>query len=88
MKKILATTKRDDLFGNSHLLQCDICGENDRRKLIVEDLGIAVGMAGNNYSFCIDCWTSENFGEKLLELLERKGGIKYQDKFLELKEIE
>jgi len=87
MAKILAYTK-EDCVDDRHQLQCAICGENDRNKLLVEELGIAISMGGYNYSFCSKCWTSRILGKKLLELLKYPTGLKIKDAHLELKEID
>lgn len=87
MGKILAYTKENLLHGESHLLECCICKENDREKLLIEDLGIAIGMAGYNYSFCKSCWNSKSLGKKLLDFFDYPGGMKIKDDSLTLKEI-
>ena len=87
MKRKLAYTKENILHGESHLLQCSLCGDNHRDNLIVEDLGIAVGVCGNNYSFCKKCWNSKNLGQKILSLLEYPNGMKVLDNSLEIREI-
>ena len=89
MSKKLATTKGDGFnSGFSHLLQCCMCGENDRDKLVVEDMGISLGMSGNNYSFCKKCWHSKNFGKNLLDFLGYPNGLKLKNEVLEIKVIE
>lgn len=89
MKKILAMTKGDSpVLPEKHLLQCSICGENDRRKLLVEDIGMGVGMSGDFYCFCCDCWNAPDVGKKILEILGYPQGIKYIPEALEEKIIE
>jgi len=85
--KILAYKKESLLHGPAHLLQCCICGENDRNKLIVEDIGIAVGMCGDDYSFCMECWGAKDLGKKLLNLIGYTA-LKILDENLELKEVD
>ncbi len=84
--KVLAAIKESLLHGEARLLECSICGENDRRKLIVEDIGICVGICGCNYSFCKKCWTSEKLGKNLLKTLGYKK-IKIKDEMLTLKKV-
>lgn len=88
MKKVIVTTKDSLLHGEAHQLQCSICGENDRNKLIVEDLGIAVGYSGDNYSFCHKCWFSKNLGQKILNLLGYRHGLKIINENLNLRETD
>lgn len=90
MKKILATKKESLLHGERHLLQCCMCGENDRNKLIIEDISLGMGMSGDNYSFCKSCWQSKSLGNNLMELLgiDKEFGLKILDDCLELREIE
>lgn len=83
MKKIIAVTKESSLHGSPHQLQCCLCGENDRNKLLVEDIGISVGMCGDEYSFCEKCWNSKNLGQKILNLLGYSA-LKILDENLEL----
>ena len=88
-KKILAYTKHiSDYCGpEEHLLQCSICGENDRNKLLVEDISIGCGTSGNDYTFCSKCWKSKNIGKKILELIDNPNGLKYKNEHLNIKEI-
>lgn len=85
--KTLASTKSSDLRGSSHQLQCCLCGENNRDKLLVEDIGIGIGMSGDDYSFCRDCWNSPDLGKKLLIFLGCSNGLKMLDSALDLKVI-
>ena len=84
--KILATTKESLLHGESYPLECSICGENDRRKLIIEGIGIAIGISGSNYSFCKKCWASEKLGKNLLKMLGYKK-LKLKDEALILRKV-
>lgn len=84
MKKIIAYTKGSCLYGDSHKLECSVCGEDDRNKLEVEDIGIAVGMGGEEYSFCGKCWHSNDLGKKILALLGYEK-IKILDESLDLR---
>jgi hypothetical protein len=79
--------KGGDVIGpDKHLLKCSVCGENDRAKLLIEDLGIAVGMGGDNYTFCMSCWYAPDLGKKLEKLLEISDeGLKYLDYCVEYK---
>jgi hypothetical protein len=43
---------------------------------VVEDLGLSVGMSGDDYSFCKKCWNGPDLGKKILILLGFKKGIK------------
>lgn len=87
MTKMLAFKKEHFLHGPAHQLQCCLCGENDRNRLIVEDIGISVGMGGNVYSFCEKCWGAKNLGRKILDLLGYRA-LKILDENLELRTIE
>ena len=89
MKKILATTKGEGIFsGESHLLTCNVCGENDRNKLVVEDIMLGAGMTGYDYSFCKKCWDSKKLGYYILDLLNNGQAIKYKEECLDLKEVD
>ena len=87
-KKTLAYTRYSVLNGEAHLLQCGICGENDRRKLLVENMGLCVSGGGDDYCFCKKCWNSPNLGKKLLKLLGFEKEMKLSDECLDIKEIE
>lgn len=80
-----AIYKGDDLLGpDTHLIECSICGEKDRAKIFIEDLGIGIGMSGDNYTFCMSCWFSSNLGEKIQKILDISDkGLKYQDEVVE-----
>ncbi len=69
MSKVIARTRENHLHGPAHKLECCICWKDDRNKLKVEDIGIAVGISGDDYSFCEECWDSDDLGEKILGLL-------------------
>lgn len=64
------------LHGPEHALVCCLCGERERKRLVVEDLGLSVGMSGDDYSFCKKCWNGPDLGKKILILLGFKKGIK------------
>jgi hypothetical protein len=83
-KKNVARTKRSTMYGDRRVLECALCKENDREELLIEDIGISVGLYGEEYCFCADCWKSEDLGEKLLNLLGFPDGIKISDSELEL----
>jgi len=87
VKRKLAYTKTSLFHGDGHLLQCSICGDNHRDNLIVEDLGLSVGMSGDDYSFCKKCWGSKDLGEKILALLGYPKGMKILNEMVEIKEI-
>jgi len=55
-------------------MSCAICGTRDYDALHVHELGIAVGMSGDDYSFCAACWFAPDFGEKLLDMLQFRTG--------------
>ncbi len=76
------------MFGESEQLKCSICGEEDRSKLVVELIGIAVGMGGEDFSFCKKCWKSEVLGEKLFHLLGFEKYIKLEDDLVEVRTYE
>jgi len=83
----LAYKKESLLHGPDHFLECSLCGENDRDELIVEDMGMSVGMCGDEYSFCKKCWGSKDLGKQILSLLGYQA-LKLLDENLELREIE
>ena len=72
-------TSHSLMHGPSHQLRCALCGEEDRRKLHVEDLGLSVGMCGEDYSFCRACWCAPDLGKKILRLLGFRGAMKIKD---------
>ncbi|MDO9541483.1 MAG: hypothetical protein Q7J98_04065 [Kiritimatiellia bacterium] len=82
--KTIATAKESELHGPAHVLECCLCGEDDRDKLVVEDLGLATS-DGELYSFCKDCWRSPELGQDLLNLLGYPGGIKLLESSLDLR---
>jgi hypothetical protein len=75
-------------YGENEKLQCVLCGELDLDKLIVQRLGISVGMCGDDYTFCEKCWNGKNFGKRLLQYLGYEGGMRLQLDILDIKEIE
>jgi len=82
--KTIATAKESELHGPSHVLECCLCGEDDRDKLVVEDIGLATSN-GENYSFCKECWYSPDLGRALLDLLGYSDGIKLLESSLDLR---
>jgi len=82
--KTIAKTKHSELHGSVHVLMCCLCGENDRNKLIVEDIGLCIGMSGQDYSFCKKCWSSRDLGKKILKLVGYPDGMKILDERLDL----
>lgn len=72
------------MYGGKRVLECALCKENDRDRLLIEDMGISVGLYAEEYSFCRECWGSEQLGHKLLGLLGFPEGIKLSDRDLEL----
>lgn len=77
--KTIAYTK-ESMFVDRQKLSCSLCGEDDRNKLFIENLGIAVGMGGDEYSFCKKCSFSKDFIIKLLEMLGfGENGMKIKD---------
>lgn len=77
-------TKRSTMYGDRRVIECALCRESDRGQLLIEDIGISVGLYGEEYSFCGDCWKSEDLGEKLLNLLGFPDGIKISGSELDL----
>lgn len=76
LKRIaVATTKSSELHGHSHALVCCMCGERDFSKLLVQDIGIALGMNGDDFTFCKTCWNHPRLGRKLLRLLGHPKGL-------------
>jgi hypothetical protein len=62
-------------------IRCCLCGEENRDNLIIESIGIVVGMSGDDFSFCKKCWNSRTLGKKILKLLEYPNGLKLKDEF-------
>ena len=86
--KVIAKTKGDSIFsGPAHTIECCLCGENDRNKIIIEDMGISLGACGDDYSFCLKCWSDKNLGINLLKFFECPNGLKLLDDSLILREI-
>lgn len=84
MKKVYYTKEFD--FGHSTKLVCCICGTTNRRRLVVETLGISAGMRGKEYSFCKECWFSPDLGKSLLNLLGFRNGMKLKNDSVEVRE--
>lgn len=68
----------DCLGLDTHTLKCSICGEETRSKILIEDLGISIGMGGDSYTFCMKCWLAKDLGLKLLDMLGITE-LKYKD---------
>ena len=64
-----------------------MCKDSDFDNLIVHEIGLAVGIGGDDYTFCKKCWGSADLGKKILELLEYPNGIKFKNSSLEFVEI-
>jgi|688.fasta_scaffold1495976_1 hypothetical protein len=81
-----ATTKDSILHGDGHTISCCICGERDFDKMHIHNLGLAVGMCGDDYSFCFKCWMSPTLGNKILRMLgfKPKTGMKLKDESLDI----
>ena len=73
--------------GRGDVLSCCLCGEMDYDCLVVHRLGIAVGMAGTDYTFCYDCWYGPNLGKRLLALLDYPHGLYLRDDAVIIKEV-
>jgi len=69
-------------------MSCCLCGCMDYDELIVQELGIATGMVGYNYSFCKKCWLGKNLGRRLLQFLEYPKGMYVKDEYVELIEMD
>ena len=80
---ITAHTKR-----GSTLLKCCLCGECDYEKLYVHQLGLGLGMNGDDYTFCEKCWKSRTLGKKILQLLDYPHGAILNEDCLVLREVE
>lgn len=65
-------------------IRCCLCHESDYHKIYVDELGLAAGMSGDDYSFCKKCWTSKNLGERILRLLGFEHGMKLKPELLEI----
>ena len=65
------------MFGNGtgDTIRCCLCGDANYENMYVEKLGIAIGMSGNDYTFCKKCWLGKNLGKRLLQLLEYPDGM-------------
>ena len=69
-------------------LKCAICGTEDYDLLVVHRLGLAVGMRGEDYSFCVRCWHSRSLGKKLLRLLGFHNAMLLDETCLRITEVE
>ena len=80
---------RGGMFGSgaNETLSCCLCGTVDYKKLIVHRLGISIGMSGNDYTFCRDCWNGANFGKRLLEFFGYPDGMYLREDSLDFTEI-
>lgn len=78
---------KDAWNSERELLQCCLCYENDRNKLVVEHLALGSGMSGKEYSFCKNCWASETLGDDIIRLLGFEGRMKLKDECLDLEEV-
>ncbi len=69
------------LHGGPVEIACCVCGERDFDKMHVHTLGIAAGISGDDYSFCLKCWKSKTLGSKILKLVgyNPKHGMKLRD---------
>ncbi|MBN1864831.1 MAG: hypothetical protein JW808_08020 [Victivallales bacterium] len=87
--KVAYTKAGNDMYGpiNSEILECCLCGEQDYEKLYVHRLGMAIGMRGDDYTFCAKCWHSRTLGKKLLELLRYPHGAVLQKECLNIREV-
>jgi hypothetical protein len=74
--------------GKGEVLSCCLCGELNYEKLIVQRLGIAAGMSGDDYTFCEKCWYGKNLGKRLLQLLGYPVGMYLKIESIELIEID
>jgi len=74
--------------GEGDLLSCNLCGEIDYDKLIVQRLGIAIGMSGDDYTFCEKCWNGKNFGKRLLQRLGYSDGMKLKLDCIDIIEVD
>jgi len=83
-------TYKGGLFneGRGEVLSCCLCGCRDYEKLIVQRLGIAVGMSGNDYTFCDSCWNGPNLGKRLLQMLGFDGGMVLNDDAINISDIQ
>ena len=67
-------------------LVCCLCGTEDYDSMHVEQIGIAVGPQGEDYSFCRDCWLSKTLGQDILDMLGYPEGLKLIDSAVTIKE--
>ena len=83
-------TYKGGMFGDGEgeKLQCDLCGQMDLEKLLVQNIGISAGMCGNDYTFCSKCWNGKNFGKRLLQHLGFPDGMILKLDKLDIVEIE
>jgi len=78
---------KDAWNAERELLECCLCHENDREKLVVEHLVLGAGMSGKEYSFCKKCWQSKTLGEDILRLIGFEGKMKLKDECLDIEVI-
>lgn len=72
---------------SANKLECALCGDTNRQHLQVENLGLATGMSGEDYSFCRSCWNDPKLGKLLLRLLGFKRNMKLRDDCVEARQI-
>ena len=75
--------KASSLHGGREQIKCSLCGEEDRKKIQIELIGIAVGLSGQDFSFCWTCWNNPKLGKNLIQLLGFEKGIKLMDDCIE-----
>ena len=59
------------VFGEETAQPCLFCGQTDEERLHAPNIGIAFGMAGDDYSFCADClkgMTAYEFWDRLCRI--------------------
>lgn len=62
--------------GQGEILSCCLCGEREYKQLLVQRIGLAIGMTGEEYSFCVTCWQGKHLGQRLLTLLGYPKGLR------------
>ena len=74
--------------GAGETLSCCLCGETDYDTLLVQRLGICVGMSGDDYTFCKACWNGKNLGKRILQMLGYGDGMRLSEEAVTVIEID
>lgn len=71
------------VVSTGEILSCSYCGERNRKKLHIEDIGIALGTGGYDFTFCKTCWTSPDLYKRIERVVGFKPPLKLRDDLVE-----